>query len=967
MPATAAPDVALAWTQNDLSVKAYEGTSNTQNLNFSFSGNVAVPGVAIDGNLRDVVAVDFKTTTVTGDGTANVTMTITVPAQAKDSYVGNIQLTDNGKPLPQPLHVAVTTAHWDSQTIPDEPTIPSPDRVALVEGTPVVSDQLTVAIGDGVADPDALIREIASSYGAQITGSVQEYGVYDLRLAGATADRVEAARLALRSRSEIAGAGYSYLAGTSSYTSDPVWSPTPDSHPDMTWNLTQIDAPSAWDESTGEGVSVGVVDAGFYPKHIDLSRNVSRVSSPTKVDAHGTHVSGSACADGNNGNGSVGVAWRCKLNLQTVGSMDYTYGNFSTELSAISSILSSMRTIAQSTPKPRVVNMSVGMQLKFDCTRSSLTTKQAQMLDDFDFFGLLMRKTAQKNPSILWVIAGANEPQPARCSAFGGLGTDQSLPNVVTVAASTRDAKQASYSAYGDGITVAAPGGEVNKDRTQVVDGVFSTNAPSCNVLDKSCTGAGYFYDAGTSMAAPHVTGTAALAFAAKPTLQPADVKKCLIDAAAAGGKKIPGQSYSIINSKKTVDCALGKLNQQQGTLSNVQTVVPGGNADYALKKDGTVWAWGGNGSGELGNGTNGDSITPVQVAGLSDVSALAASSGNAFALKKDGSLWGWGYNGQGALGTGNMTNSSTPVQVPGLPPIVSVATRYGSTYAVGSDGSVWAWGNNFMGVLGNGSDINAYSPVRIPVPEAATSVYTGGYTAYVLTSRGSVWSWGDNGQGQLGNGTTTASKTPVPVTGLSGAKSLVTTRGSVVYALMPDQTVKVWGEGSGGALGNGTYGQSSVPIDVPNVAPVTQLAAAPGYTFARQGNGTVLAWGNGWNGALGTGNTNTTATPTPVVGISNAVSVATGGFWSLALLSDGTVRSWGVGYRGTLGNGTLTESNPVPVNVTGLSGVVSIIANSNTDTAYAVTSDGSVWSWGSTPLGRSAADQVSAATPAPI
>jgi alpha-tubulin suppressor-like RCC1 family protein len=427
--------------------------------------------------------------------------------------------------------------------------------------------------------------------------------------------------------------------------------------------------------------------------------------------------------------------------------------------------------------------------------------------------------------------------------------------------------------------------------------------------------------------------------------LTPADVKQCLVDGAAVGGKQIAGQPYSIINAKNTVDCALGNLSQQQ-TLTNVQTIAAGQSGTYALKKDGTVWAWGKNYSGELGNGTTDSSSIPIQVAGLSGVSAIAADAGNAYALKKDGSVWAWGANDRGQLGVGNTVSSTTPVRVSGLPAIASVATRGGAAYAVGTDGSAWAWGNNWLGQAGIGAAESASRPVRLAITEAVESIHPGGYTGYALTTRGTVWSWGDNGAGQLGNGTTTPSNTPVQVSDLSGVIRLFATAGSVVYALMPDQSLKVWGEGSDGALGNGTRGNSSVPIDVPGVSHVSQVAADPGHTFARLDTGVVLAWGNGWNGALGTGSTDNTATPTPVSNIDTAIGVATAGRTSWALLANGTVRAWGMGVFGGMGNGATAESNPTPVTVSGLSGVVSLVAGS--DAAYAIKADGSVWSWGS-------------------
>ncbi|MGX5716806.1 S8 family serine peptidase [Arthrobacter sp. MAHUQ-56] len=947
-PALATADASLAWVQKDLSVQAYEGTSNRQSLELSFSGDATAPGATINGNLRGVASVDLTTAATMGDGHATVTLTINLPSQAEDSYVGNIQLTDKGKPLQQPLHIAVATQRWDSQNIPSEPTTPSPDRVSIVEGTPVVNDQLTVAVAEGVADPAAVIRDIASTYGAQITGAVPELGIYDLRLPGATGDVVDAVRTALRNRSDVAGAAYSYLANQQSYTNDPVWSPSPSSHPDMTWNLTQIDAPSAWDDSTGEAVNVGVIDGGFYPQHIDLSRNIARVSTPTKVEAHGTHVSGSACADGNNGNGSVGVAWRCKLNLQSVRTMDYQYGNFNSELSVISSILASMREIAQSTPKPRVVNMSVGMQLSFDCTRNSLTTKQSQMLEDFDFFGLLMRMTAQKNPSILWVIAAANEGKPARCSAFGGLGTDQGLPNVVTVAASTRAATQASYSAYGDGITVAAPGGESGA-------GVFSTNAPSCNTLIRGCAGAGYYYSQGTSMAAPHVTGTAALAFAANPALTAGNVKKCLIDGAVAGGKKIPGQSYSIINAKKTVDCALGRLSTSSIPVTAFST---NAKSAFAQRADGSVWAWGDNTSGQLGIGT--DLVTnslPTPIPGLTGAKSISTGLATTFALMNDGTVRAWGDNSHGLLGNGTTNNANLPQPVPGLSGVRSIVINESDTpsmgfgyspglpgdtvFAVMNDGRVMAWGENPSGVLGNGSMDRSLVPTQVQNLAGAVDVTSQGGTAWALKNDGTVWAWGDNSEGQLGIGEPSHAKAlkaqPVAIDNVTKIQSGL----HALVALKADGTVWAWGTASYGLVeGNGIQ---PAPVQRSGLSDISKISVTRNTGVAVRKDGT--AWGWGWNGGgeagVGirgsySGGTwaNNIVQPAQMPNISNVRDVRVG----MALTADGTSWQW----AGQI-FGVAPMYDPEPTQSVG--GVASILPVQST--RWVIKSDGTLWGWG--------------------
>lgn len=766
----------------------------------------------------------------------------------------------------------------------------------------------------------------------------------------------------------VVSANYDVLVQTSTYTNDPVWQPSPGAKSDQNWNLVQIDAPEAWDVSTGKNVDVAVLDSGIDAGHPDLPRNlkVINANANSEID-HGTHTSGTVCARSNNGTGIVGVAPDCNLSMYSVYTQDKAMSG--EDIVRNINTINSMPPFKVGAPvdpakptAPRVVNVSIVNETEFDCTSPIAQVVRKRDIKAMQSSRAAMSGLLGKRQDIMWVFSAGNESgHDSSCSAYGDLGNNDALPNVVTVAASDRNANIAGYSVRGSGVTVAAPGGE---QATQG-SGVYSTLPQFCiPAAAGQCISVAYGYMSGTSMAAPHVTGTAALAFGANPGLTPADVKGCLVSGATSSGNPIGGQNFSVVNAKNTVACAQGKLNQH-APLTNVQTVVAGQSGTYALKKDGTVWSWGKNYSGELGNGTTESSSTPAQIAGLSNVSAIAAGAGNAYALKKDGSVWAWGANDRGQLGNGTAVSSSTPVRVSGLPLISSIATRGGAAFAVGTDGSAWAWGNNWLGQAGIGSAESVSNPVRLAIPDAVDSIYPGGYTGYALTTRGTVWSWGDNGAGQLGNGTTTASSTPVQVSGLSGALRLFASNGSVVYALMPNHTLKVWGEGSEGALGNGTRGNSSVPIDVPNVSYVSQVAADPGHTFARLDTGMVLAWGNGWNGALGTGSTDNTATPTQVAGINTAISVASAGRSSWALLSDGTVRAWGMGVFGGMGNGTTTESNPMSVTVSGLAGVVSLAAGR--DAAYAIKADGSVWSWGSNTsdqLGRPT-DTYYSATPA--
>lgn len=168
-------------------------------------------------------------------------------------------------------------------------------------------------------------------------------------------------------------------------------------------------------------------------------------------------------------------------------------------------------------------------------------------------------------------------------------------------------------------------------------------------------------------------------------------------------------------------------------------------DAAFALDEDGTVWAWGNNEHGELGNGQQQDMSTlrwdrgahiprPAPIRGLEDIKAIAAAGSTAYAVGVDGTLWGWGHNDQGQLGHHmNSEHVTAPVVISGLPRIAGISTSGDSTFATGDDGSVWAWGLNRDGQLGDGTQIDRHSPVQIPLLHSSTSITCVGKATFAL------------------------------------------------------------------------------------------------------------------------------------------------------------------------------------------------------------------------------------------
>lgn len=271
--------------------------------------------------------------------------------------------------------------------------------------------------------------------------------------------------------------------------------------------------------------------------------------------------------------------------------------------------------------------------------------------------------------------------------------------------------------------------------------------------------------------------------------------------------------------------------------LGEVTAVAAGGAHSLALLKDGTVMAWGLNGNGQLGDGTNTNRNAPVKVTGLSEVAAVAAGESHSVALLKDGRVMAWGHNQWGQLGDGTYTDRNVPVEVRGLGGVTAVAAGFAHTLALLKDGTVVAWGYGAIGQLGNGTsapnNLSSSSPVQVTGLSEATAVAAGNYHSLALLNNGTVMAWGNNGAGELGDGTNTQSNVPVKVTGLSEATAIAG-GGFHSLALLKNRTVAAWGENKEyGQLGDGANTDSNVPVQVAGLGEARVIASRDGFSLA--------------------------------------------------------------------------------------------------------------------------------------
>ena len=285
----------------------------------------------------------------------------------------------------------------------------------------------------------------------------------------------------------------------------------------------------------------------------------------------------------------------------------------------------------------------------------------------------------------------------------------------------------------------------------------------------------------------------------------------------------------------------------QVSGMSGVVAISTGGYHNAALKDDGTVWAWGTNEDGQLGIGTTIGSRSrskQVQVRGLSDVVAIAAGCDHSLAVKNDGTVWAWGSNDSGQLGDGTTTTRSMPVRVRGLSDVVAIAAGCDHSLAVKNDGTVWAWGSNESGQLGDGTTTTRSMPVRIRGLSDVKAIASRLVQSLVVKSDGTVWAWG---WGWIGEGSTTGQiSTPIQFSGLTEIISIG--RGSShIVALKDDGTVWTWGNNNKCQLGDGSRADSLAPVHVRGLSGVVAIAAARDYTVALKDDGTLWAWGCYW------------------------------------------------------------------------------------------------------------------------
>jgi alpha-tubulin suppressor-like RCC1 family protein len=337
-----------------------------------------------------------------------------------------------------------------------------------------------------------------------------------------------------------------------------------------------------------------------------------------------------------------------------------------------------------------------------------------------------------------------------------------------------------------------------------------------------------------------------------------------------------------------------------------------------ALLHSGRIECWGYNGSGQLGDGTTTDALTPVFVENISNAASITTSASGSCAVLADGSADCWGD-------TPGASIFAPPAAIPGITSATQIVTssayQGAHTCVMLTSGQIECEGDNERGELGNGTTTPSSTPVPVNGIASATAIASGARHTCALVSGGAVYCWGANYAGQLGDGTTTNRTTPVLVAGLPAAHAIAAGE-DTTCAILLDGTIRCWGDDTFGELGYNAFpsSYSASPVAISGITDATGLSVGNQQMCARDVTGTVKCWevATYWNDRSGATNGDGVGGLLNLSSITDATAVAGGDGQACALTTGGSIQCWGEDNHGELGNGTL-DYDASPQEVQGL------------------------------------------------
>jgi len=340
----------------------------------------------------------------------------------------------------------------------------------------------------------------------------------------------------------------------------------------------------------------------------------------------------------------------------------------------------------------------------------------------------------------------------------------------------------------------------------------------------------------------------------------------------------------------------------------------------HAIRCD--IYTWGEATCGALGDNTTVNKSSPVSVVGgFDNWSSVTMGRNTGLGVRTTGSLWAWGCNDVGQLGDNTIVSKSSPVSVVGgFTDWVQASANNESSHVVArrQNGTIWAWGCNNCGQLGDCTIVSKSSPVSVVGGFTDwCQVSAGSCNTLAVRTNGTAWAWGSGLCGMLGDNTIVSKSSPVSVVGGFTDWCQISASCRHSLAVRTNGTAWAWGQGTGGRLGDCTIVDKSSPVSV--VGGFTdwcQVSAGNDFSVALRQNGTAWAWGGNGSGRLGDNSTVSKSSPVSVVGgFTDWCQISGGGQHALAVRQNGTAWGWGVGISGRLGDGTVvSKTSPVSV-----------------------------------------------------
>lgn len=340
----------------------------------------------------------------------------------------------------------------------------------------------------------------------------------------------------------------------------------------------------------------------------------------------------------------------------------------------------------------------------------------------------------------------------------------------------------------------------------------------------------------------------------------------------------------------------------KMGSDSDWSFIMSGKYFCMAIKSNGTLWGWGMNASYQLGYGSCSNTYYyPQPINGENNWVSVTCGADGAMALKSDGSIWGWGRNTDGVLGDSSTNSKNRPVKLRNTDNILDISAGKFHSLILRSSGIILSSGDNTFGQLGDGTTNQKQIFSQIGNGNEWISISAGGYHSLGLLSNGTLWAWGNNLYGQLGDGTNNDRFSPVQVGSDSDWVS-ISAASNRSYALKSNGSLWAWGENNNGALGDGATTNRATPVRIGTERKWVSIEAGDMHTFGLKSDGTAWAWGDDTYGELGIGNYVGRKSPGKIGNDNKWISISAGVGHSLGLKSDGSIWSWGLNSLGQLG-----------------------------------------------------------------